>query len=267
MIREAAVAGTFYAGTREGLRAQIESLCPRGQTTRDAIAVIVPHAGYTYSGHIAAAVFAQVTPPDTWVVLGPNHTGRGAPASIMTTGVWNTPMGGTEIDTDLAEAILADATTLRDDHLAHAREHSIEVQIPFLQREGLPTRFVPIALYAHDYAVCRELGHAVAAAIRASGKRVVVVASTDMSHYVPRAVAATMDRKAIDAILALDPEGLYHVVRREGISMCGFHVATAVVVAAKELGATSAALVAYTDSGAVTGDVAEVVAYAGMIIR
>jgi len=267
MIRGAAVAGSFYAGSKDRLRAQIKELRPTGSTAREALGVIVPHAGYVYSGRVAAAVYAQVAPPDTWVILGPNHTGLGAKASIMTSGVWVTPLGDMAIDAELGRAILANSSTLREDHLAHTREHSIEVQLPFLQSEEHPSRFVPIALFAHDYAVCRDVGSAAAAAIRATGRRSVLVASTDMSHYVSRSVATTLDRKAIDAILALDPEELHRVVRREGISMCGFHAATAVLVAAKALGATSAELVAYTDSGAVTGDATEVVAYAGLIIR
>lgn len=267
MIRQAVVAGSFYAGMPERLRAQVESLQPPGEVARDAVAVVVPHAGYMYSGQVAAAVYARVTPPDTWVIIGPNHTGLGAGASIMTTGAWQTPLGAVSIDADLARSILANSSALCDDDLAHAREHSIEVQLPLLQCASPSCRFVPVSLRIHDYAVCREIGMAAAAAIRAAGKRVVLVASTDMSHYVPRPVAAALDGKAIDAMRALDPEGLHGVVRRDGITMCGFHAATAVLVAAKSLGATEAELVAYTDSGAVTGDVAEVVAYAGMVIR
>jgi len=267
MIRGAAVAGSFYAGTRERLRAQVDALRPKGAAPRGAIAAVVPHAGYMYSGQVAAAVYAQVARPDTWVILGPNHTGLGAKASIMTSGAWETPLGAMTIDTELAQAILAGSSNLREDHLAHAREHSIEVQLPFLQREATPSALVPIALFAHDYVACRDVGLAVATAIRATGRRAVLVASTDMSHYVSRSVAATQDRKAIDAMLALDPEELHRVVRREGISMCGFHAATAVLVAAKTLGAASAELVAYTDSGTVTGETTEVVAYAGLVIR
>jgi hypothetical protein len=220
-----------------------------------------------YSGKVAAAVYARITPPETWVIVGPNHTGRGAKASIMTTGGWRTPLGTMPIDDGLANAILANSSSLRADDIAHAREHSIEVQLPFLQCEAPASRFVPIALFAHDYAACGDVGMAVSAAVRETGRRVVVVASTDMSHYVPRTVASALDRKAIDAVLALDPEALHSVVRREGISMCGFHATTAVVIAAKDLGATGAELVAYTDSGEVTGDANEVVAYAGMIIK
>jgi MEMO1 family protein len=202
MIRGAAVAGSFYAGTRERLRAQVDALRPEGAVARVAIAAVVPHAGYMYSGRVAAAVYAQVARPDTWVILGPNHTGLGAKASIMTSGAWETPLGAMTIDAELAQAILAGSSNLREDHLAHAREHSIEVQLPFLQREAAPSALVPIALFAHDYAVCRDVGLAVAAAIRATGRRTVLVASTDMSHYVSRSVAATQDRKAIDAMLA-----------------------------------------------------------------
>ena len=267
MIRKAAVAGSFYPGARERLRAQVEALRPGGAEPREAVAAVIPHAGYMYSGRVAAAVYAQISRPATWVILGPNHTGLGASASIMTSGAWETPLGAMSIDTELAQAILARSSKLRDDPLAHAREHSIEVQLPFLQYKGGSSAFVPIALFAHDYAVCQDVALAVAEAIRSTGRRTVLVASTDMSHYVSRSVAATQDRKAIDAMLALDPEELHRVVRREGISMCGFHAATAVLVAAKTLGAASAELVAYTDSGAVTGDTTEVVAYAGMVIR
>jgi AmmeMemoRadiSam system protein B len=242
-------------------------LRPAHAEPREAIAAVIPHAGYMYSGRVAAAVYTRITPPETWVILGPNHTGLGAKASIMTSGAWETPLGAMAIDTELAKKILAAASPLREDSLAHAREHSIEVQLPFLQCAGGASAFVPIALFAHEYAVCRDVGLAVAGAIHATGRRAVVAASTDMSHYVSRSVAAAKDRKAIDAMLALDPEALHRVVRSEGITMCGFHAATAALVAAKSLGATSAELVMYTDSGEVTGDTTEVVAYAGMVIR
>ena len=267
MIRTAAVSGSFYAGTKDRLRAQLDALRPGDASPREALGVVVPHAGYVYSGRVAAAVYARVIRPETWVIVGPNHTGSGAKASIMTSGAWETPLGRMAIDAELGQTILAHSSTLREDHLAHAREHSIEVQLPFLQAEEPGSRFVPIALFSHDYEVCRDVGLAAAAAIRATCRRTVLVASTDMSHYVSRAVATASDRKAIDAILALDPESLHQVVRREGISMCGFHAAAAVLVAAKALGATSAELVAYTDSGAVTGDTTEVVAYAGMVMK
>lgn len=267
MIRRAAVAGTFYAGTRDRLRLQIEDLSPRGATRRPAIGAVVPHAGYIYSGRVAAAVYARVEFPEAFVILGPNHTGLGAGAAIMTDGQWETPLGPVPIDRDLGKAILAHSAVLEEDHLGHLREHSIEVQLPFLQVLQQPFGFVPICLFSHEFAACHDVGQAVARAVRESGKRVLLVASTDMSHYVSRDEAAAKDRKAIDAILGLDPEGLHRVVRREGISMCGFHPTTAMLVAAKALGATRAELVMYTDSGEVTRDLDQVVAYAGMLVQ
>jgi hypothetical protein len=236
-------------------------------TPEEAIGVVVPHAGYVYSGRVAGAVYSRVAWPETWVIMGPNHTGLGAQASLMASGEWETPLGVVPIDAELGTAILSHSTILQEDQLAHAREHSIEVQLPFLQIREQPFRFVPISLYRHEYAVCQEVGLAVATAIREVKRRVVLAASTDMSHYVSREVAAAKDRKALDTILALDPEGLHKVVCREGISMCGFHATTAMLVAAKTLGATTAELVTYTDSGEVTGETGEVVAYAGLIIR
>ena len=267
MLRRAVVAGAFYAGTRELLRAQVGGLLTPGVAAETAIGVVVPHAGYLYSGRVAGAVYARVAWPETWVILGPNHTGQGLQASIMTSGEWETPLGEAPIDDELGKAILSHSVVLCEDRLAHAREHSIEVQLPFLQIREKPFRFVPISLYRHEYAVCQDVGQAVAAGIREVGRRVVLVASTDMSHYVSRAEATAKDREALDAILALDPERLHQVVRRKGISMCGFHATATMLVAAKALGATSAELVMYTDSGEVTGDASEVVAYAGLVVR
>ncbi len=267
MIRRAAVSGSFYAGTRDRLRLQVEDLLPRSATPEHTIGVVAPHAGYMYSGKVAGAVYSRVEFPDVFVILGPNHTGLGAGAAIMTYGQWETPLGKVPIDADLGKAILGNSSVLEEDHLGHIREHSIEVQLPFLQYLDRPFSFVPICLFSHEYAACQEVGQAVAKAVRETKKRVLLVASSDMSHYISRDEATRKDRKAIDAILALDPEGLHRVVRREGISMCGFHPTTAMLVAAKSLGASTVDLVKYTDSGEVTRDLHEVVAYAGLIVR
>lgn len=267
MIRQSAVAGSFYAGTCDRLRLQIEDLVPKGVIPEKAVGAVVPHAGYMYSGRVAAAVYARVEFPETFVILGPNHTGLGAGAAIMTYGQWETPLGRVQIDHELGKAILANSSVLEEDHLGHLREHSIEVQLPFLQWTGRSFSFVPICLFSHEYAACKEVGQAIAKSVRQSGKQVLIVASTDMSHFVSRDEAAVKDRKAIDAILALDPDELHRVVRREGISMCGFHPTTAMLMAAKALGATRADLVTYMDSGEVTRDLDEVVAYAGLLVR
>jgi hypothetical protein len=267
MIRRSAVAGTFYPGTRERLRLALRDLVPPAAPRQRAIGLVVPHAGYLYSGKVAGAVYGRVEFPEVCVILGPNHTGLGAGAAIMSSGEWETPLGRVPIDTAVARAILGQSAVLEEDHLGHAREHSIEVQLPFLQYFEIPFTFVPISLFSHELAACLAVGQAIANGVRASGKRTLLVASTDMSHYVSRKEASAKDRKAIDAILALDPEGLHRVVMREGISMCGFHATTAMLVAAKALGATAAELVLYTDSGEVTRDTAQVVAYAGLIVR
>lgn len=266
-MRKAAVAGSFYAGTRERLRGEAADLLIRDAPRLRALAVVAPHAGYRYSGRVAGAVYSRIEFPETFVILGPNHTGLGAGAAIMTDGKWETPLGTVEIDTDLARAIQGASDILEEDHLGHLREHSIEVQLPLLQAFERPFRFVPVCLSSHELATCRNVGRAVAAAVRGAGRSVVLVASTDFSHYIPHEQAQAKDRKAIGAILTIDPEGLYEVVRRERITMCGFHPTTAVLFAVKELGALEAELVQYMTSGDVTKDYGSVVGYGGIVIR
>jgi AmmeMemoRadiSam system protein B len=265
--RKAAVAGSFYPGTRERLRSQVEGLWPKTAAPSPAVAVIAPHAGYVYSGRVAAAVYAQVEIPESVVIVGPNHSGLGARVAIVTDGEWETPLGAVPLDAELGRAILAGSPLVREDPLGHLREHSIEVQLPFLQYAGRHFRLVPICLLGHDLATCQALGEAIARAILTTGRRTLLVASTDMSHYVSRAEASRKDRLALDALLALDPATLHRVVREERISMCGFHPTVAVLTAAKALGATRAELAVYTDSGEVTRTFDQVVAYAGLIVR
>ncbi len=267
MVRRPAVAGTFYAGSRERLRLQIEQLLPAQRAPEPAVGLMVPHAGYAYSGRVAGAVYARTALPDSCVILGPNHTGLGAGAAILAGGEWETPLGRLPVDTELATAIRSASPLIAEDPQGHAREHSIEVQLPFLQYLGRPGRFVPLCLLLHDLSACREVGGAVAAAIRQVGRPVLIIASSDMSHYVSRQEATEQDRYALDAIRALDPEGLHAVVHRRGISMCGVHPVTAMLVAARALGAARAEVVAYTDSGEVAGDPSQVVAYAGVVVR
>ncbi|HTU03860.1 MAG TPA: AmmeMemoRadiSam system protein B [Candidatus Sulfotelmatobacter sp.] len=267
MQRRPAVAGTFYAGTPEALRRQLDALLPRARRPEPAVGLVAPHAGYVYSGAVAAAVYGRIAVPERCVIFGPNHTGLGAAVAIMTEGEWVTPLGGVPLDRELGQRILAHAPCMVEDPLGHQREHAIEVQLPFLQALGRPFRFVPISLLAHDLATCREVAGAVADAVQEQGGGTLLVASTDMSHYVSRASAQAKDGLAIDAMLGLDPERLHAVVRREGISMCGYHAVTTMLLAARRLGAHSAELVRYGDSGEVAGDTEEVVAYAGLLVR
>jgi AmmeMemoRadiSam system protein B len=266
MIRRAAVAGSFYAGTPERLITQARDLIRGDQPNVRAIAAVVPHAGYMYSGKVAGAVYARVTFPEVFIIVGPNHTGLGAGAAIMTHGAWETPLGRIPIDRDMAGAILGHSRALEEDHRGHQREHSIEVQLPLLQAFGVSFSFVPICLFSSEFPTCRDVGLAIAKAVAGSGRTALVVASTDMSHYVDQADAGRLDRAAIDAIVALDAERLHELVRKERMSMCGFHPTSAVLVAARDLGATSVELVRYATSGDVTKDYARVVGYAGLVI-
>jgi len=267
MQRLPAVAGSFYPGTREGLEGQLRTLWPGARRPEPAVGAVVPHAGYVYSGRVAASVYARLDLPSRCVIFGPSHTGLGPAVAAMTEGEWLTPLGAVPLDGELGRRILARAPEMREDPRGHQREHAIEVQLPFLQALGRPFRFVPISLLAHDLATCRQVADAVADAIQELGGQTLLIASSDMSHYLPRTVAAAQDRLAIAAMLALDPEGLHATVRREGISMCGYHAVTTMLLAARRLGAHSAELVDYGDSGQVLGDAEEVVAYAGLVVR
>ncbi len=263
--RQPAVAGLLYAGT-ERLREQVRLLVPPRVRRQPVIGAVAPHGGFLYSGQVAAAVYARIEPPATLVIVGPNHTNLGAQAAIMTEGAWTTPLGDVNIDRDLACAILEASKTLEEDPLAHRGEHSIEVQLPFLQVLMPETRFVPICLMGLDPTLCWEVGNAVAEGVWRTHRPAVIVATADMSQHVRREEAEWKDRKAIAAMEALDPAGLLAAVRREGISMCGVHAAVAGVVAAKVLGAARGVLVGYATSGDATMNYEHVVGYAGLLM-
>lgn len=221
-VRQPAVAGSFYAGTAAGLRRQVEECLPEGPglgARPAAIGAVCPHAGLRYSGKTAGAVYARMAPPDTLVILGPNHHGVGAAAAIPSHVQWETPLGPVAIDRELAQAIRSAAPSLAVDDLSHTGEHSIEVQVPFVRHLMPEARLVPISVGLIGRETVEEIGRAVAEGVRATGRRAAVVASTDFSHYVPRAVAERRDRYALQAIEALDPDGLLAVVRRERITM------------------------------------------------
>jgi AmmeMemoRadiSam system protein B len=264
MDREPAVAGRFYEGEPRALRREVGAwLAAPGEKVR-ALGVVAPHAGYVYSGAIAGAVYARVHVPARAIVLGPNHTGLGRPAALWPAGGgWRTPLGTVPVSGPLT-GDLAAGKHVELDRAAHLREHSLEVQVPFLEVAHPGVEIAALCLGPLALPECEALGREVAAAARAHGA--LVVASSDMSHYIPAAEAREKDRHAIDRILALDPEGLHRTVRREGISMCGVIPATVMLFAARELGATRAELVRYGSSGDVTGDDREVVGYAGLVV-
>lgn len=267
LIREPAVAGRFYPGDGARLERDVETLLGPAVVAQPAIAVMAPHAGYIYSGAIAGETFARVKVPARVVVMCPNHTGLGSRRSVWGAGTWHLPGGDVAVDEELATRFREEAD-LDDDQRAHLREHAVEVQLPFLRARRRDVRVVPVVLGGLTPGACREVGEGLARTVQAVGRdSVLIVASSDMSHYVPADVARRLDALALDRVQALDAEGLYDVVTRYDISMCGFIPMTVALVAARELGATRAELVRYGNSGETSGDFAQVVGYAGIVIR
>jgi AmmeMemoRadiSam system protein B len=268
MIRLPAVAGRFYPSDARELSGLIAEYVFASSPKIAARGCVVPHAGYMYSGHVAGAVYASLEIPSPCILLGPRHFPRGEALAILSEGSWRTPFGDARIDSKLAKEIMRACPRLHDDFVAHEREHSLEVQIPFLQQILPDFQFVPIVLGVDRYPVLEELGHAVAEVVAAHApEHVLVIASTDMNHYDNDSVTRAKDERAIARILALDPRGLFDTVRNEGITMCGYAATTAMLVAMLDLGAKEVELVRYATSGDITGDRDEVVGYAGMIIR
>jgi len=267
MVREPAVAHQFYPGDPNILQETLAGLIPAGPAKKQqALAVVAPHAGYVYSGAVAGETFAAVQIPRDIMVMGPNHHGYGAPLAMIREGSWNMPLGRVEINQELAGLLLAEAEAFTADSLAHQLEHSLEVQVPFLQYLRPDMTLTPLVISHLSLAACRETGLAIAGAIRRYHRPVLMVASSDMTHYESRQSATAKDNLAMQHILALDPEGLYRTVHERKISMCGVIPVTVALIAALELGATRAELVRYTDSGETSGDLSQVVGYAGFVI-
>jgi len=263
MNREPAVAGRFYASRPDALRREVDGFLAAGGERVRAKGIVAPHAGYVYSGAIAGAVYARVDVPARAIVLGPNHTGRGAEVALWPGGAWRLPTGDVPVDPELTAALAA-CPLVEEDAEAHLHEHSLEVQVPFLARARPDVAIAALCLGPLRFADCEALGKAVAKAASAAGA--LVVASSDMSHYVSAAEAHAKDHLALERLLALDPEGLYAVVHRERISMCGIIPATVMLVAAVAQGAARAELVRYGNSGDVNGDTRQVVGYAGVLV-
>jgi AmmeMemoRadiSam system protein B len=263
-----AVAGSFYPDSSAALRKKIAALVGVSGPKEECLACLLPHAGYLYSGRVAALTLSRVNIKARVILIGPNHTGYGAEFSLMKQGSWRTPLGDVEIDTALAEAILAAAGELKADELAHQREHSLEVELPLLQYFKPVFKIVPITVYPAPLELLKRLGRQIAAAVSSSvpKEEVLIVASSDMTHYEPQAQAEEKDRLAIEALLELDEDRLFSQVSRFNISMCGLAPAVMMLSAAKELGAKAAKLVKYQTSAEATQDRSAVVGYAGILI-
>jgi len=266
MIRNPVVAGQFYPEAPDQLRSMIEGMVDKKAVKEEVIGLLSPHAGYPYSGPVAGATISRIKFKDTFIIMGPNHTGSGKPLGIMTEGVWKTPLGEVEIDSELGKQILAASGYLQEDHVAHQHEHSIEVQLPFLQYFKPDIKLVPIVLAYASGDVYKEIGQGLAKAIKELNREVVIIASSDMTHYESQESAQRKDTQAIEAMLDLNEDELLKRVQELDISMCGYAPTVSLISAAKELGATGAELVKYQTSGDTTGDYAAVVGYAGVII-
>ena len=267
MIRNPVVAGQFYPGTSSQLRAMIEALVDEKSVKEEIIGLVSPHAGYIYSGSVAGATISRIEFKDTFIIMGPNHTGMGKPFSIMTEGTWATPLGEVEIDSELGKKILTISSHLEEDQVAHLREHSIEVQLPFLQYFKKDIKIVPIIFAYSAGSVYKEIGQEIAQAVKELNKEVIIIASSDMTHYESQEAAQRKDNQAIEAILALDEDELLRRVEELNISMCGYAPVISLIAAAKELGAAGAELVRYQTSGDTSGDYSSVVGYAGILIK
>jgi AmmeMemoRadiSam system protein B len=274
MLRQPAVAGYFYEASSSRLKDQVEHFLVKRSKKIRARGILSPHAGLVYSGSVAGAVYASIELPEIFVLIGPNHTGLGAPVSLMTTGQWMTPLGMVTVNEALAQAVLGASRRFEADTLAHVREHSLEVQLPFIQFLKDNVQIVPIQMMDTRLDTCIDVGSALAAAIGSAGlltgegeaPKVLIVASSDMSHYISAGQAKEKDSKAIQRILELDARGLYYTVRDESITMCGYGPAVAMLTACKALGATKAELIKYANSGEVSGDYDQVVGYAGIAV-
>lgn len=266
------MAGVFYPGTKEAVEKEISSYATAEKNRQPALGLISPHAGYRYSGPVAAKVFSKVLITGSVILIGPNHRGAGSSfpppkAAICAEGEWTTPTGPAPIDETLSALLLEESPLLTIDPMAHDGEHSLEVQIPFIHFYSGAVKIVPIILSRISPDQAMFLAEGIIRSVKRFGKPVTLVASTDMSHYVPHKVAEIEDRKAIEKILALDGPGLMETCGRESISMCGDGPTAVVIEACKGLGATTAELIDYKTSGQTGGDYSSVVGYAGLVIR
>ena len=267
MIRNAVAAGRFYPGSVSEIQEIMATLVDKNAQKEAAIGLLMPHAGYPYSGPVAGATISRVKLKDTFIIMGPSHTGVGQPFSIMTEGIWKTPLGEVEIDSGLGKKLIASSDYLREDEAAHLHEHAVEVQLPFLQYLKPDIKIVPIILAYAPAEAYTQIGRDIAKAIKELKGEVVIIASGDMTHYEPQEIAEQKDNQAIEAMLKLDEDELTRRYQELHISMCAYGPAVCLIVAAKELGATGAELVKYQTSGDTTGDYSSVVGYAGIIIK
>ena len=267
MLRLPAVAGRFYPSDPAELTALVRKYAKADRQTAPAPvrACLVPHAGYIYSGHVTGAVFRRIAFPKRILILGVRHYPRGEPVAILSSGAWRTPLGDAPIDEALAGALRKACPLLREDPVAHSAEHSLEVQLPFLQVLAPDFSFVPVAIGTARFENLVTVGEAIARVLETAEEDVLMLTTSDLNHYEDDATTRIKDHKAIDQLSRLDARGLYDACRNEDISMCGLGPAVAMLSALNALGAKKSDLVKYATSADVSGDRRAVVGYAGMI--
>jgi len=267
MLRLPAVAGQFYPDNPQELSALVRNYSGAEDTQKKVKvrACLVPHAGYMYSGGVAGAVFGRISLPKKILLLGVRHYPRGEALAILSEGAWRTPLGDVPVETALAIRLRKECPSLREDSVAHGREHSLEVELPFLQVLDPGFSFVPVAVGTLRYEDLKETGEGIARALEHEQEEILIVTSSDMNHYEEDATTRQKDGKAIERLLKLDARGLYEVCREREISMCGLGPAVIMLTAMERLRVEQAELVRYQTSGDVSGNRDEVVGYAGMI--
>ncbi len=266
MQRQPVVAGQFYPGGIQQLKSTLAALVPENDSRRRVLGIISPHAGYVYSGAIAGQVYSQIEIPQTVLIIGPNHTGNGYPAALYPEGEWLTPLGTVPISSRLNNLLLHHVKYLQPDPIAHQQEHSLEVQLPFIQYLRPDVSISAICLGRGDYPALAAIGSGIAAAIREYDGDVLIVASSDMTHYESADSARSKDQLALEKVMAFDAEGLLDICRSRHITMCGVAPSAVMLEATRELGALTAELVAYGNSGDVSGDHRQVVGYAAVTV-
>lgn len=269
MERAARFAGSWYPGTAAGIAAAVEAAgepCAREPAT----ALVLPHAGWRYSLRIAAPAVARVAVPERVVFLCPNHRVPPPVVAAWPEGSWETPLGSVPVDAQLTHRLLAACPRVSAGTEAHLEEHAIEVLLPVLQRAQPRLKIVAVVVAEPSYAGLAEIGRGLAAALRAEGlsrEDVLIVASSDMSHFLDAREARRRDERALERLLAFDAEGLLERCQEEQISMCGVRPTVVALEAARALGATRVELVDYGHSGEISGDEGSVVGYASAIVR
>ena len=272
MIRRPTVAGRFYSSDARSLIEEVKLHIPQSSESKlaekfRAVGIVSPHAGFMYSGDVAGAVYSRIEIPDTIILMGPNHTGLGERVSVMTEGTWNMPQGDIKVDNQLADAICRISLTAQKDHQAHQKEHALETQLPFLQFYRDEFKIVPICMMRLRLDECEEISRAIVKAVEQAGRSILIVASSDMTHYETHENATKKDKGAINQILNLDARGLFNEVRDKNISMCGVNPAVIMMMCARKIGAKEAFLAKYMTSGEISGDMDHVVGYAGIIVK